>query len=98
MRRRLPGRPRFNPFDRRSTLRHLAAVLGLPFVLLLTACAASKPAVVLPDSLTHCANEPAVPAQDTDVDVANLLLDYREAHADCKGKLGAVVGLVKGPA
>ncbi|WP_026868790.1 hypothetical protein [Inquilinus limosus] len=76
----------------------LKVALLVPLLaLLLTACAASEPVVVIPDSLRYCAEEPVIPGLVDDKSVAHLLLDYREAWADCKSKHGAVVGLAVKP-
>jgi len=46
----------------------------------------------LPDALLVCAEAPALPAPDrlTQGQVAELLLAYDAAHADCAGRLAAV--------
>ena len=46
----------------------------------------------LPDALLVCAAAPALPAADhlTQGQVAELLLAYDAAHADCAGRLAAV--------
>ena len=46
----------------------------------------------LPDVLLVCAEAPALPATDwlTQGQVAELLLAYDAAHADCAGRLAAM--------
>jgi len=50
----------------------------------------------VPSSLLSCqpAPEPPPPESGTQRDVARFVLDLAEAGADCRGKLGAVRGLL----
>ena len=72
--------------------------LPLCCALLSSACApAAAPEIRLlplrlPDALLVCAAAPALPAADhlTQGQVAELLLAYDAAHADCAGRLAAV--------
>lgn len=50
----------------------------------------------VPDSLLQCRPEPTVGRLVTQRDAARYVLDLREAGADCRGKLGAVGGILKG--
>lgn len=73
-------------------------MLLLCCALLSSACAPTAPPEIrlvplrLPDALLICAPAPALPATDhlTQGQVAELLLAYDAAHADCAGRLAAV--------
>jgi hypothetical protein len=72
--------------------------LPLCCALLSSACAPTAPPEIrllplrLPDALLACAEAPALPASGrlTQGQVAELLLAYDAAHADCAGRLAAV--------
>lgn len=72
--------------------------LPLCCAMLSTACAPAAPPEIrllplrLPDALLVCAAAPALPGTDllTQGQVAELLLAYDAAHADCAGRLAAV--------
>ncbi len=72
--------------------------LPLCCAMLSTACAPAAPPEIrllplrLPDALLVCAAAPVLPATDhlTQGQVAELLLAYDAAHADCAGRLAAV--------
>lgn len=72
--------------------------LPLCCAMLLSACAGTAPPEIrllplrLPDALLACAAAPALPATHdlTQGQVAELLLAYDAAHADCAGRLAAV--------
>ena len=74
--------------------------LPLCCAMLSTACAPAAPPEIrllplrLPDALLVCAEAPALPNADTltltQGQVAELLLAYDAAHADCAGRLAAV--------
>ena len=67
----------------------LAVAAALP----LAACQhAVAPAV--PTSLLSCADAPTWRRGGTQRDVAGYVVDLRDAHADCRDRLGAVRGLV----
>lgn len=68
--------------------------IALLSVLLLTACA-KAPAVVVPDSLLNCRDEPRLVGQVNDPLLGEFIIDLVEAGADCRGKLRAVRGLVR---
>lgn len=70
------------------------ALLPLLCVPLWTACAPAPPPVVVPPSLLACAPAPAVPDAPDDRAVAQLLLDYAEAHEDCAARLARVREIV----
>lgn len=76
-------------------MRPLVGVLVLLSGLLLTACESSKALVKIPDSLKDCGVEPQVTGQEDDVDVANLILNFRDWGAGCQTNLRAVVNLVE---
>lgn len=61
--------------------------------LLLTGCALAPP-LVIPPSLLACAPAPAVPDTPDDRAVAQMLLDYAEAHEDCASRLARVREIV----
>ena len=79
-------------------IRATLPALPLCCTLLSSACApAAAPEIRLlplrlPDALLVCAPAPALPATDhlTQGQVAELLLAYDAAHADCAGRLAAV--------
>ena len=79
-------------------IRATLPALPLCCALLSSACApAAAPEIRLlplrlPDALLVCAAAPALPASDrlTQGKVAELLLAYDAAHADCAGRLAAV--------
>ena len=72
--------------------------LPLCCAMLSSACAPAAPPEIrllplrFPDALLVCAAAPALPASDhlTQGQVAELLLAYDAAHADCAGRLAAV--------
>ena len=67
----------------------LAAAAALP----LAACqTAGAPAV--PTSLLTCADAPTWRRGGTQRDVAGYVVDLRDAHADCRDRLGAVRSIV----
>ena len=79
-------------------IRVMPPMLPLCCALLSSACApAAAPEIRLlplrlPDALLVCAAAPALPVTDrlTQGQVAELLLAYDAAHADCAGRLAAV--------
>jgi hypothetical protein len=63
----------------------------------LAACLAGCQTVgspTVPASLLTCADAPAWRRGGTQRDVAGFIADLRDAHADCRDRLGAVRGLV----
>ena len=72
--------------------------LPLCCAMLLSACAGTAPPEIrllplrLPGALLVCAEAPVLPATDhlTQGQVAELLLAYDAAYADCAGRLAAV--------
>lgn len=79
-------------------IRATPPVLPLCCAMLLSACAPTAPPEIrliplrLPDALLVCAEAPALPEPSalTQGQVAELLLAYDVAHADCTGRLAAV--------
>lgn len=79
-------------------IRAMPPALPLCCALLSSACAPAAPPEIrllplrLPDALLVCAAAPALPGTDrlTQGQVAELLLAYDAAHADCAGRLAAV--------
>ena len=62
----------------------------------MTACAGSKPALEVPQTLLTCKDSPKVPAKGaTSKQAADYILELYDAHDDCHTKLGAVKGLVE---
>lgn len=70
------------------------ALLPLLCAPLWMACAPVTQPVVVPPSLLACMPAPAVPDAPDDRAVAQLLLDYAEAHEDCAGRLARVREIV----
>lgn len=63
--------------------------------LLLTGCATSPPAVVVPASMLRCSPAPPVPAAgDGDGALARFILDLAEAGEDCRTRLRLVGEIV----
>lgn len=50
----------------------------------------------VPPSMLACSDAPTWRRGGTQRDVAGYVTDLRDAHADCRDKLGAVRGLVGG--
>lgn len=75
-------------------LSRAPAPIALACALLSTGCAHAPPPLVVPPSLLACAPAPAIPAEPDDRGVAQLLLDYAEAHEDCAGRLARVREIV----
>lgn len=79
-------------------IRATLPALPLCCAMLSSACAPAAPPEIrllprhLPDALLVCADAPALPAAHglTQGQVAELLLAYDAAHADCAGRLAAV--------
>ena len=74
--------------------------------LLLTACAAPEPRLVVqsrverlsvPDALLVCADQPEPPAGGTQRDVAEFVVNLADAGQDCRDKLASVKALVAEP-
>lgn len=70
------------------------APIALACALLSTGCAPALAPLVVPPSLLACAPAPAVPDAPDDRAVAQLLLDFAEAHEDCAGRLARVREIV----
>lgn len=78
--------------------RAMPPVLPLCCAMLSSACAPTAAPEIrllplrLPDALLVCAAAPALPSTErlTQGQVAELLLAYDAAHADCAGRLAAV--------
>lgn len=79
-------------------IRATRQALPLCCAMLSTACAPAAPPEIrllplrLPDALLVCAEAPTLPNADrlTQGQVAELLLAYDAAHADCAARLAAV--------
>ena len=79
-------------------IRAMLPALPLCCAMLSSACAPAAPPAIrllplrLPDALLACAEAPALPTTDqlTQGQVAELLLAYDAAHADCASRLAAV--------
>jgi hypothetical protein len=79
---------------RRLAIAGVVAVACLP----LGACPREAPVVSVPASMLTCADAPAWRKGGTQRDVARHISDLRDAHADCRDKLGEVRTLVGEPA
>lgn len=56
---------------------------------------AAGPLAEIPDELLTCSGAPAWRRGGTQRDAAGHVVDLRAAHADCRGKLGAVRAIAR---